>query len=198
MFISGALFLAPVVITYLVLRFIFLWLDDVVKPVERFLLGVEFTGLGVLLLIVLLYVAGLLVAYVLAPGGLRFFRPLFRQLPGLREMYSMVERIVDFAVSPKLESFSKVVVVEFPWDNRYTFAFDTGRTKVQGDLVYRNIYIPTPMTVQSGMFALVPEDKVFETNMRVEECMGLVLSAGLSYPPHITIAPRPVSGGPAR
>ena len=63
--ITGLLILVPVVITYWILRFIFESLDGILQPVIRPILGRGIPGLGIAVLVVLLYVMGLVGANVL-------------------------------------------------------------------------------------------------------------------------------------
>ena len=179
---AGAVILAPAVLTFFILRFLLLWFDRLLEPLERALFDTTIPGLGIVFLVALLYLAGLLVTYVLVPGGFRVLRPLVQWLPVVRELFSGIERLADFAVGKRMERFTSVVAVEYPWENRYTMAFATGETEIKGDKIYHDIYIATPMTGQSGIFAMMPEEQVLETNFRVEDYMVLISSAGLSYP----------------
>ncbi|MFQ5932170.1 MAG: DUF502 domain-containing protein, partial [Nitrospiraceae bacterium] len=79
-----------------------------------------------------------------------------------------------------------VVLIEFPMEGHYCFAFVTGMTKGEiqeiatGPLV--NVYVPTSPNPTSGYFLLVPEKEVVPLDISVEEAMKLIVSGGLYTP----------------
>ena len=181
--LAGALILAPAVVTFLILRFLFFWFDDLLKPIERFFFGATFPGLGIGLLLLMIYMSGVLLTQVATRRGLALLRPFFFPIPLLRPLFILLEKIIEFAGSaPNLERFQRVVAIEYPWPGTYAFAFATGETVMNGDVRFQNVYIPTPTTIQTGVFSLVPDDQVLETSLTVDDTIKLMLSAGLIHP----------------
>jgi uncharacterized membrane protein len=77
------------------------------------------------------------------------------------------------------------VLIQFPKNGHYCFAFVTGVTKggmqdLSGPLVH--VYVPTSPNPTSGYFLLVPEGDVIAVNISVEEAMKLIVSGGLYTP----------------
>ena len=83
-------------------------------------------------------------------------------------------------------SYHRVVLIQFPKNGHYAFAFVTGVTKgdmqdlAQEPLVH--VYVPTSPNPTSGYFLLVPEREVTAINISVEEAMKLIVSGGLYSP----------------
>ncbi|MBI2866751.1 MAG: DUF502 domain-containing protein [Chloroflexi bacterium] len=176
--------------TFLILRFLFLWFDDLLKPIERFFFDTTFPGLGVGLLLLVIYVSGVLFTQVATRKGLALLRPFFFPIPLLRPLFILLEKIIEFAGSaPKLERFQRVVAIEYPWPGTYALAFATGETVVNSDVRLQNVYIPTPTTIQTGVFSLVPDDQVLETNLTMDDTIKLMVSAGLIHPPETRLYP---------
>src|SRR5437773_237139 len=68
---TGLVLLIPAVITYLVLRFVFNGIDDILQPALKKAFGREIPGLGFVLLILLIYLVGLVGANYLGRRALR-------------------------------------------------------------------------------------------------------------------------------
>ena len=84
------------------------------------------------------------------------------------------------------------MLIQFPKNGHYCFAFVTGVTKGEmqqlspDPLVH--VYVPTSPNPTSGYFLLVPEREVIAVDITVEEAMKLIVSGGL-------YTPTPPSGG---
>jgi uncharacterized membrane protein len=83
-------------------------------------------------------------------------------------------------------SYNRVVLIQFPKNGHYCFAFVTGVTKsdmqdlAQEPLIH--VYVPTSPNPTSGYFLLVPEREVISIDISVEEAMKLIVSGGLYSP----------------
>jgi uncharacterized membrane protein len=79
-----------------------------------------------------------------------------------------------------------VVLIQFPKNGHYCFAFVTGVTKgettVLGQDPLVHVYVPTSPNPTSGYFLLVPEREVTSVDITVEEAMKLIVSGGLYSP----------------
>jgi uncharacterized membrane protein len=82
--------------------------------------------------------------------------------------------------------YNRVVLIQFPKNGHYCFAFVTGVTKEEAQdlspdpLVH--VYVPTSPNPTSGYFLLVPEREVIPVDISVEEAMKLIVSGGLYSP----------------
>jgi uncharacterized membrane protein len=88
-------------------------------------------------------------------------------------------------------SYRRVVLIQFPKNGHYCFAFVTGMTKGEtttlGHDTLIHVYVPTSPNPTSGYFLLVPEREVMSVDISIEEAMKLIVSGGL-YTPSGTIA----------
>ena len=83
--VTGLLFLLPIAITYVVLRFLFYTIDDIVRPTLRILLNDIYPGLGnkvlpgfgIIILVILVYFFGLLGSNILGKWLGKFIHRLF-------------------------------------------------------------------------------------------------------------------------
>jgi uncharacterized membrane protein len=108
--------------------------------------------------------------------------------------------MMDILSFAERESYRRVVLIQFPKNGHYCFAFVTGVTK--GDVQDLNeslvhVYVPTSPNPTSGYFLLVPEGEVIPVNISVEEAMKLIVSGGL-YTPNPSLSPliKPERTGP--
>jgi uncharacterized membrane protein len=84
-------------------------------------------------------------------------------------------------------AYRRVVLIQFPKNGHYCFAFVTGATRGDAQSVIPeplvNVYVPTSPNPTSGYFLLVPEKEVVPLEISVEEAMKLIVSGGLYTPP---------------
>ena len=94
--------------------------------------------------------------------------------------------MMDILSFAERESYRRVVLIQFPKNGNYCFAFVTGVTKGEmqqlspDPLVH--VYVPTSPNPTSGYFLLVPEGEVIAVDITVEEAMKLIVSGGLYTP----------------
>ncbi len=192
---AGLLVLVPLVVTAAVVRFLFDFLDGLSRPLARELLGRDVLGLGLVLTLVVVYLAGLLSANLAGKKLLEVFERLLENLPVVKTVYTASKQLVE-AVSPGgRQAFRRVVLVEFPKKGTYALAFVTGDGI--GPLNRRTVtvYVPTAINPTSGFVLMVPEDELLDPGLSVEEGLKLVVSGGIVTPP--VEAPSGVPLGPA-
>jgi uncharacterized membrane protein len=108
------------------------------------------------------------------------------RVPLVRGIYSTLKSMMDILSFSDRGSYHRVVLIQFPKNGHYCFAFVTGVSKgdmqdlAQEPLVH--VYVPTSPNPTSGYFLLVPEREVTAVNISVEEAMKLIVSGGLYSP----------------
>ena len=85
---AGVLILLPIGITVLVLKFFFDLLDSILRPLTDQLPGPEVTGLGLAALLVLVYVVGLVAAFVLGRRVIELGHRILEVIPLVKGIYS--------------------------------------------------------------------------------------------------------------
>ncbi len=193
-FFSGLLLLAPVYVTYLVIkllvekmggptsRFIFFFLPKEWFDNFSILLDVS-AALIVLIIITLLgWFSQLLVGKLV----LQSFERLLSRVPFVTNVYSTVKQVVDTFRQQQKAVFQKVMLIEFPRKGMYAMGFLTGSGK--GEIPKRtseellNIFLPTTPNPTSGYLLMVPKNEAVELDMTVGEGMKLVISGGAVVP----------------
>ena len=177
---AGFMMFVPILVTYLVLRFLVGYTDGLLAPLLN-LLPYQFPGLSLLLLIVIFYFSGLVLSPRVGKVTVAAQHAVFSRIPVVKNIYGLTEQVASHLSS--YDEFSRVVLVEWPKPNVFALGFVTGQCELQGDDGERiAIYIPTVPNPTSGMFALMCKSEVFDTDISVEEALKLVLSGGIVLP----------------
>lgn len=191
---TGILVTAPVAITfYMAYKFIF-WVDGMVgkmmpPQVREYLIMYDIPmipGLGLVILIAALIFVGMFAAGFLGKFFMRLGEWIVYKLPVISSVYSLLKQVFETFLSNKTQSFSKVVMLEYPRKGIWILGFvssDTkGEVKNQFGEEMLNIFIPTTPNPTSGFLIFVPKKDTIELNMTVEEGLKFVISCGIVDP----------------
>jgi uncharacterized membrane protein len=148
--------------------------------------GYYVPGLGIVTLIALIFTIGLLAANFIGGQIVRLWEELLDRVPIVRGIYSTLKSMTDILSFKEKERYHRVVLIQFPKNGHYCFAFVTGMTRGEVQAVSSdpllNVYVPTSPNPTSGYFLLVPEKEVVPLDISVEEAMKLIVSGGLYSP----------------
>jgi len=189
--VSGFLILVPLIITFLILRIVYVYVEGFFEPVvDKF--GWSFPGIGVLITLVLLYITG---AFLAGKRVRAWEDSLLSRIPILGSIYSVSRQSIDALSSTTGQHFSRVVFLDWPRPGVRAMAFVTGHlhSGIAGSGAMVVVYIPTVPNPTSGMLAWVPEGDVISTNITVEDAMKAVFSGGIVLPSIDTSASNPAS-----
>ncbi len=178
--VSGFLILIPLIITFLILRFVYVYVEGFFSPiVDEF--AWTFPGIGVLITLVLLYITGAFLAGKRVRG---WEDSLLSRVPILGSIYSVSRQSIDALSSTTGQHFSRVVFLDWPRPGVRAMGFVTGHLHagIEGSGAMVVVYIPTVPNPTSGMLAWVPEDDVVSTDITVEDAMKAVFSGGIVLP----------------
>lgn len=182
-FVTGLLVLLPLVITGYVLYFAFKLVDGILSSLIFYVTGYPIPGLGFLIIVVLVFLAGLFGQNVVGRRLLQWSEGLLRRIPLVKSIYSATKQVMEvFASSNRSEAFQGVALVEYPRRGLYMLGFLTGSAPMKfnqgAEKGLLNLFIPhTPPT--QGFFIMAPRSEVRILDMSVEEGLKLVLSAGI-------------------
>lgn len=194
-FLTGLLVITPIWGTVLILKTLFLTVDGILGDMlARFVTpGYYVPGLGILTLILVIFLTGIATANFIGGRIVKLWEEFLHRVPVVRGIYSTLKSVMDILSFKEREKYNKVVLIQFPKNGHYCFAFVTGMTLGQVQEVTTepllNVYVPTSPNPTSGYFLLVPEKEVVPLDISVEEAMKLIVSGGLyspSAPPHPT------------
>jgi uncharacterized membrane protein len=187
-FLTGLLVITPIWGTILVLRTLFLTVDDILGDMLARVLpqGAYIRGLGIVTLILLIFTVGLLAANIIGRQIVRHWEEWLHRVPVVRGIYATLKSMMDILSFGEREKYNRVVLIQFPKNGHYCFAFVTGSMQGQVQALTPeplvNVYVPTSPNPTSGYFLLVPEREVIPLDMSVEEAMKLIVSGGLYQP----------------
>jgi len=174
-FIRGLVFLAPIVITYALIKWAFGFLD------AFFPLGTP--GLGIVAMLTIILLTGYL-------GSKLFYQPLFEwfegilgKTPGVKFIYSSIKDMLEAFVGDK-KRFNEPVIVKMNEMGLMKIGFITSKDLSnlhQSDLLkdYVGVYFPHSFNF-SGNHFLVHKDKITPIDSNSTETMKYVVSGGIT------------------
>ena len=176
---AGILVILPIGITALVLKFFFDLLNPLFEPATDLLPGREVTGLGLAALLILVYVVGLVAAFVLGRRLIDLGHRIMEVIPLVKGIYGTTRAAVTMLSNTNEHRYSGVVLIDFPRPGIKSIGLITSRmTDVDGEEVLA-VYIPTTPIPSSGFLVIVPVAEVTTTDMSVDEAMRIVISGGV-------------------
>ncbi|MBI5869213.1 MAG: DUF502 domain-containing protein [candidate division Zixibacteria bacterium] len=205
-FISGIVITVPVIITVVVLNFLFLQVDGILSPILQRLLGKSIPGMGLVATILLIFLVGILVRNVIGSRLFGFSELLFIRTPLVRAVYSAAKQLVEAVAMPQRKVFERAVMIEYPRRGAWVMGFAAARTRVQttagttangpsdGELIA--VFVPSTPTPITGFVVFLPADEVHELEISNEDAIKLLVSGGITTPPVMHRAPR--KGSPAQ
>ncbi len=210
--ITGLLVWLPLTITIWVLLWVlglmdglFSWLLTLSQAVlpESLREGIEtlrhVPGLGVVVLLLVLWLTGLFVANMFGQWWLHQWNRLLHKIPIVKSIYSSVKQVSDTLFSSSGNAFREAVMVQYPRAGSWTIAFVTGTPsgEVAAHLTsaHVSVYVPTTPNPTSGFFLIMPRSEVVPLAMSVDEALKYIISMGVVAPPP-PVPPR--AAAPAR
>ena len=179
---AGLLVLVPLVVTVVVIRFVFNMIDGASQPLAERLVGRSIPGLGLVLTVAVIWLTGLLSSNLVGKKFLELFGRLLENLPLVKTVYSASKQLVE-AVSPGgRRAFQRVVLVEFPQKGTFALGFVTGNGIGSLDASTLSIYVPTALNPTSGFLIFAKESDILDPRLTVEEGIKLVVSGGVVRP----------------
>ncbi len=183
--IAGVAVLVPLVVTFIALRLVFQWLDGFAQPLIKGVLGSEddIPGLGIALTLVAVWVAGVLGGNVVGRRVIGQGDEIIARIPLIGSIYTPVKQFISTVVSPHpRHDFRRVVLAEYPSDDRWILGFATGEVTLPEETPGQCVFVPTSPNPATGWMVIFPEDKVQETDLSVEEAMRVIVSGGIVVP----------------
>ena len=186
-FIGGLVVLVPIVITVKALWWLFSYLDGLAHPLANLLLGRDIAGLGFVITLLTILLAGLLFSAGPLKRLLDGADSLLDVVPLVGSVYGTTKKVLSgFGGPQSKDAFQRFVFARLP--GRTTPGFVTGSFKLtlRDGITHEvlTVYIPTNH-LYVGDVVVLPAEDVVETDLSVEDGVSLLLSAGASVPHHI-------------
>ena len=149
-------------------------------------MGFSIPGFGIILAILILLGTGLIAANYLGKTLVEAWDNLLDKIPLIRSIYNPLKKFAEIVLSDQTQSFSKVLLIEYPRKGVYSLCFQTSKEvgeikgKIGDDVVC--VYIPTTPNPTSGYIIMVSKDEVIELEMSVEDALKMIISLGVVVP----------------
>jgi uncharacterized membrane protein len=175
---AGILVVVPIIIAILILVWLFNYIDNIAQPVAESLLGRTIPGLGLGILVLLIYLTGLVATSLIGNRLIRYGESLLARVPLFRYLYTGIRQILQSFTSPREGGFLQVVLVEFPKKGMRAIGFVTSESRVESGEKLFSVFIPTSPNPTSGYLEIVRESDIIKTDISVDDALKMVLSAG--------------------
>ncbi|MDY7000712.1 MAG: DUF502 domain-containing protein, partial [Thermodesulfobacteriota bacterium] len=187
---AGVLILVPLMATGYALYLLFKWVDKVLLLIPEpyrpeSYLPFKVPGLGLLVVLMTLFLAGFLVRNLLGRKLVALGERIMSYIPFVSPLYKAVKQLLE-TIFRKDDEGKRVVLVEYPRKGVYALAYVTGtavgeiqeKTKKKGV----NLFVPTTPNPTSGFYLIVPEEDLIYLDMSVEDSFKVLMSGGIINP----------------
>ena len=182
---TGVLTLIPLGVTFFVLSFLFTTIDGWLAPIMSEVLEERYhIGMGVLATILLVYIVGLVVSNFLGQKLLGAGEKILTKIPLVREVYAPVKQVVQLALmSSDANKFTRVVAIRTPGSPMRVIGFVTGEFHEEGNPApVISVFVPTSPNPTTGVLLFCDPEILYETNMKIETAMKMLISGGIVAP----------------
>lgn len=185
-FASGLIALVPVVVTILVLRFVFNFTASILLPVLDPAIEdwpwLWRAGLSFVTLIAVVYLLGELATHVIGRRVLDLGESVVLRVPFVKVIYSASKQVAAAFQGTRSKAFKAVVFVEFPRPGMKAIGFLTSTFTREDGTRWVSVFIPTTPNPTTGFLQVVSESDVEQTGLTVEEGVKMIMSLGALAP----------------
>ena len=193
-FLSGALMLAPLIVTIWAFGTIIDVVGGRFRPLYEYTLPESLQRIPFLwdlvatvVVILLVTLLGYLSSYVFGKYFLSIGERAIQRIPGIGAVYNSVKQIVATFGTQNRNLFNKVVLVEFPRKGIWTLGFLTSKQQGEAQSVAGTetwtVFVPTTPNPTSGFLVMLPAHEIVELEMSVGDGMKMIISGGAVVPP---------------
>lgn len=192
---AGILVILPLGITFLILKFIFNTLNNILGPIGPkvtayfFNREIPIPGLGIFIFFILLYILGVIATNVLGRKLVHWGDRLFINIPVVKNIYISSKQLTDAFSTTRKGAFRQAVFVEFPQEGNFVLGFVTNELTDFKDQTKVTVFIPTAFVPPQGFLLFLPKEKIFHSHLTIEEAIKAIMSVGIVSPPKLSIPP---------
>ena len=177
--IAGLLAILPIGVTLFVLKFFFELLDPILGPIFDMGNVRIFPGLGVIVLLILLYAVGIITTKILSARIVNLGHKLIERIPVISSIYSTTRSGVEILSGTQGFESRGVVLVDFPRPAMKAIGLITAELGVLNGEPMVAVYIPTTPVPSSGFLIVVALSDVTPTDISVDDAMKIIVSGGI-------------------
>ncbi len=189
--IAGLLVWLPLGITVFIIKILidllsrtYLLIPEALRPENLF--GVTIPGFGIIMAFIILFGTGLVAANFLGKTLVETWEKFLDKIPLVRSIYAPLKTFAELVLSDQTQSFSKVLLIQYPRKGLYSLCFqtskDVGEIQEKSGVDVVCVFIPTTPNPTSGYIILIPKDEVIELDMSVEDALKMIISLGVVVP----------------
>lgn len=173
--LQGILLVAPLTLTFYILFKVFTFLDSILDGFVG-----DFPGLGILLLLIVLVLAGLLGDTFITDPLKNAFNKWLAKIPLIKIIYDGVKDLLGAFVGDKKKFTHPVIVKEHQAATCYKIGFITQESleALELDKNLSAVYFPHSYAF-SGVVMLVENDYIKAVNMPAADVMKFIVSGGV-------------------
>lgn len=203
-FITGLITLFPLVVTIIILVYVFQKLDaflnQLVPPIiSTFIppstiekagglisIGIKIAALLIVLGLITLF--GFFTSRVVGRRILDFLeRRIFFKIPLISTIYRPIKEINNVLFTGKKYVFKRVVMLEYPRRGVYSIGFVTAETLLEtpgedSPQKILSVFIPTTPNPTSGYLTLIAEKETVPLSIGIQKAFQLIISGGALVP----------------
>ena len=186
-FFTGALVAAPIgatiYLTIFIVEFIAGLLPSQFNP-NQFLLY-QIPGLELVIAVVFFIILGFITSTLFGRTIVSYFDTLIKRVPLAGNIYTAIKQITETFSKTDTDS-QKVVMFEYPRKGIQAIGFMTGSAKGEirdkAGIEMVNVFVPTTPNPTSGFLLFIPKEDVIILDMKYEDAIKLIVSAGMVIP----------------
>lgn len=138
--------------------------------------------------VALLYLIGKLLAAGVGRIMWRALESMINRVPIIRNVYSSVKQVTDFAFNEKEIEFNRVVAVEYPRKGIWSMGFVTGESlrdirDAAGEPML-SVLMPTSPMPATGFTISIPKSETVDLDITIDQAIQFCVSCGVVIPDH--------------
>ena len=182
--VRGLIAIIPFGLSLFAILFFYNTIDKRIMVLVDRVIGFSFPGLGILLMLLMLYIVGLVASNVMGRQLLGLVEKITDHIPLIKTTYKIGQQLSVTLSLPEKQIFKRAVLVEYLKPGIWTIGFVTGEVidRKHNDEKLLKVFVPTPPNPTSGTMVLVKETQTRNPGWTIEEALKAVISGGIIGP----------------
>jgi uncharacterized membrane protein len=186
-FLRGLITLLPLLVTIWLLWLMFDLLDGILGRIISLALGRQFPGLGLLLMVVIIFLTGYFATYIFTAKIFKFGEQILYRVPIVKSIYASVKQVNDVLfVQKSADEYRRACILEWPRKGVWSVGFITSDAAAEIEAKAKekmiNVFIANTPTPATGFLVIVPAREVILLDMKIEDAFKYLVSAGVIKP----------------
>lgn len=186
-FLRGLITLLPLLVTLWLITIVFQFADGILGWLFAALFGHSIPGLGIIILIAIIFLTGFLATHVFGSKLIKFGENLLYRIPIVKGVYSSAKQINDVLfVHKTTDEYRRACLLEYPRKGLWSIGFVTSDAAAEIEAKAKekmiNVFIANTPTPATGFLIMVPAREVILLDMKIEDAFKYVISGGVLKP----------------